>query len=508
MKSDSSNTVSIWMDTAEMPTRPPLTKNARADVCVVGAGLAGVTTAYLLGKAGKRVILIDDGPIGAGETSRTTAHIAPALDDMYYEIEKVFGEDGARQAAESHESALNRIEAIVKIEDIDCDFRRVDGYLFGGADGIADLERELEATHRAGLADTQIIARAPLDFWNSGPCLRFPRQGQFHPLKYLNALVNCIERDGGRIFTGSRVEGVHGGSPVNIETADKHTISATAAVVATNSPISDRFIPHARMAPYRTFVVGFSVPKDAVPYGLYWDMLDPYHYVRIQPKGDEDILIVGGEDHKTGQADDAEARFRRIEAWSRERFSMAGAVKYRWSGQVMEPTDYMAFIGRDHEAGDNVYVITGDSGNGMTHCTIGGMLCTDLIMGRENPWEELYKLTRVKVSLSSVAEFAKENLNVALQYTDYVKKPEVSDAAEIAPGTGAVIERDGKRIAAYCDEDGAVHEHSAVCPHLKCIVQWNSLETSWDCPCHGSRFDAYGRLLNGPAAVDLEKVEG
>jgi glycine/D-amino acid oxidase-like deaminating enzyme len=358
MQSDSSNTVSVWMDTVQMPQYMPLTQDARCDVVVVGAGIAGLTTAYLLTKAGRKVIVLDDGPVGMGETSRTTAHITAALDDRYFEIEKMFGLEGSQHAAESHMAAVNRVEAIVREENIDCDFMRVDGYLFlGGGDPAEDLQRELEATHHAGISDTELVQRAPLDFWDTGHALRFPRQAQFHPLKYLAGLCACIERAGGRIHTGTHVTDVKSGSPVMVKTQLGLTVRASAAVVATNSPISDTFLTHARMAPYRTFVVGFEIPSGSVPAGLYWDTPDPYHYIRIQPAGDHDVLIVGGEDHKTGQKDDADERFRCLEDWTRERFPMAGAALYRWSGQVMEPVDYMGLIGKDAEAGDNVYII-------------------------------------------------------------------------------------------------------------------------------------------------------
>jgi glycine/D-amino acid oxidase-like deaminating enzyme/nitrite reductase/ring-hydroxylating ferredoxin subunit len=506
MKRDSSGTVSIWMDTAEMPEYTPIIKDARCDVVIVGAGIAGLTSAYLLAKTGRKVIVLDDGPVGMGETSRTTAHISPALDDRYQRIEQMFGEDGAKYAAESHLAALNRIEAIVREEGIVCDFTRLDGYLFlGGEDTVEILEQELVATHKAGIVDTTLVARAPLDFWNTGIALRFPRQGQFHPLKYLAGLCACIERDGGLIYTHSKVEEIKAGSPVSIGTSEKAKIKAGAAIIATNSPISDMYLTHARMAPYRSYVVGFSVPSDSIPAGLYWDTPDPYHYIRTQNAGDHDVLIIGGEDHKTGQKHDWAARFQRLEEWTRARFPMAGKIEYEWSGQVMEPVDYLGLNGRDSEAGENIYMITADSGNGMTNATLGAMLLTDLILGRDNAWESLYKPTRV--ALRAAPEFAKQNVNVALQYAAYVMPAEVDDVDKIQPGTGAVIRRDGHQIAAYRDDKGTVHEHSAVCPHLKCIVDWNSLEKSWDCPCHGSRFDAFGRVLNGPASSDLQPID-
>ncbi|HET7449403.1 MAG TPA: FAD-dependent oxidoreductase [Gaiellaceae bacterium] len=517
MQSDSGRTTSVWMATADVPSYPPLGEDLDVDVCVVGAGIAGLTVAYTLARAGKRVVVLDDGPIGGGETGRTTAHITAALDDRYYEIASMHGEEGARLAAESHDAAIGRVEEIVREERIDCDFERVDGYLFLHRDGDpAELDRELEAAHRAGLGSVERVARVPVDTYDFGPALRFPRQAQFHALKYISGLARAIAHDGGRIFTGSHVSEINAddGGRTSVKTSDGRTVRAGSLVVATNSPINDWVKMHTKQAAYRTYVVGARVPAGSVPRGLYWDTADPYHYVRLQrgaaptAAGGEgyDVLIVGGEDHKTGQGDDSEAeRFRCLEEWTRERFPMATTVDYRWSGQVMEPVDYMGFIGRN--PGDEyVYIATGDSGNGMTHGTIAGTLISDLILGRENAWEKLYDPSRI--SVKAAPEFAKENLNVAAQYRDYVTPGEVKSADDVKPGEGAVLRRGAKKVAVYRDEAGKLHERSAVCPHLYCIVDWNGAEKTWDCPCHGSRFDRYGKVVNGPAAADLEAAEG
>jgi glycine/D-amino acid oxidase-like deaminating enzyme/nitrite reductase/ring-hydroxylating ferredoxin subunit len=510
MESESGHTRSLWLDTADVPDFPKLTRNARADVCVVGAGIAGLSTAYLLTKAGKKVVVVDDGPIGGGETSRTTAHLTYALDDRYYVIEKVHGEEGARLGAESHAAAVNRIEAIVRVEGIDCDFERLDGYLFPSAqDDPANIDREYEAARRAGLADVQRIDRVPVATFNAGPALRFPQQAQFHPLKYIAGLARAITEGGGRIFTGSHVAKVEGGETVTVETDDHLTITADAVCVCTNASISDYVQTHAKQAPYRTYVCAFRVPRGSIPRALYWDNADPYHYVRLQDLDDvHDALIVGGEDHKTGQADDMEERWRCLEEWTRERFPTVEGLTHRWSGQVIEPNDYMAFIGRNPDGAENVYMASGDSGQGMTHGTIAGILLTDLIMGRENPWEKLYDPKRMRFThTSSLKEFLKENINVAAQYLDYVTPGEVSDVDDIPRGEGRVIRRGKHKIAAYRDDSGKVHERSAVCTHLRCIVDWNPAEKSWDCPCHGSRFDPLGKVMNGPAITPLEEIE-
>ncbi len=509
MHSDSGDTVSLWMATADMPSYPPLTENATADVCIVGAGIAGMTTAYMLTQAGRSVVVLDDGPVGGGETGRTTAHIANAMDDRFHRLEQLHGEEGSRIAAASHGAAIDRIEAIVRAEGIDCAFERVDGYLFlGGDDKEEELARELEATHRAGLTDVEPLDRIPKLPFDSGPCLRFPRQAQFHPLAYLAALARIVTRNGGKIHTGSHVAGFEAKPRrPQVKTSDKKTVTADAVVFATNSPINDWVKMHTKQAPYRSFVIGARIPRGSVPKGLYWDTPDPYHYIRIQADvGGSDVLLVGGEDHKTGQKDDAPERFARLEAWTRQRFPMVQSVDYRWSGQVMEPVDHMGFIGRNPGSdGKNVYIATGDSGQGMTHGTIAGILITDLIVGRENAWESLYDPSRI--SLKSGMEFAKENLNVAAQFRDYVTPGDVASPDEIPPGTGAVIRRGRHKVAVYRDDSGTVHERSAVCTHLYCIVDWNSTEKTWDCPCHGSRFDPLGKVVNGPAIAPLAEIE-
>jgi glycine/D-amino acid oxidase-like deaminating enzyme/nitrite reductase/ring-hydroxylating ferredoxin subunit len=497
----------------DVPDLPSLTGDTRTSVCIVGAGIAGMTTAYLLGRAGKAVVVIDDGPIGGGETGRSTAHITAALDDHYSEIEKLHGEEGIRIAAQSHSAAIDKIESIASLEDIDCDFERVDGYLFAGTpDDRKALEEELKAARRAGLDEVEMVDRAPIKSFDTGPALRFPRQAQFHPLKYLNGLARAILRDGGHIYSGTHATTINDGEPATVKTSDGHVITADNVVVATNSPVNDWVILHTKQAAYRTYVIAARIPRGSVQRGLYWDTLDPYHYIRLQevdtlvdPSHRQDLLIVGGEDHKTGQANDADERFRCLEEWTRQRFPMIGNVDFRWSGQIMEPVDYMAFIGKNPGNDQHIYIATGDSGNGITHGTIAGMLLTDLILGRKNPWTKLYDPSRV--TLRATPDFLKENLNVAAQFSDWATGSEVDSYEQIPPGGGAVIRRGMKKIAVYRDENGEIHERSAVCTHLYCIVAWNSAERTWDCPCHGSRFDPYGQVVNGPAITPLREVE-
>jgi Rieske Fe-S protein len=281
-------------------------------------------------------------------------------------------------------------------------------------------------------------------------------------------------------------------------------VSCEAVVVATNAPINDLVAIHTKQAPYMTYVIAGRVPDGTVPRALYWDTQDPYHYVRLQEVEGHEYLIVGGEDHKSGQAEDTKERWQRLESWTRERFPAMQEVEYAWAGQVMEAIDGLAFIGRNPLDSDNVFVVTGDCGMGMTHGTIAGILIADLVMGRENPWARLYDPSRK--TIRAAGTYVKETANMAAQYGDWAKAGEVSSASRIGKDEGAILRQGVNLVAAYRDSRGLLHELSAVCPHLGCIVHWNSAARTWDCPCHGSRFDRTGKVLNGPANRDLTPI--
>ena len=507
----SGRTDPLWYVDAQPPSYPSLKADTSADVCVVGAGIAGLTTAYLLAKAGRSVVVVDMKPVGGGETGRTSAHLASAIDDRFYEVERLHGVDGARIHYESHAAAIDLIEQIASDEKIDCDFKRLDGYLFLGDKDKPDLlEKELEAARRAGVVDVELLAEAKVNGFDSGPCLRFGRQARFHPLQYLFGLAQRCTRMGVKIYSGTRVIDLTGGQSTIAKTQAGQTITAGAAVAATNvpSPINNWAGIYTKIAAYRTYVVGLQIPKGAVGDALFWDTIDPYHYVRLESSSGDaahDVLVVGGEDHKTGQHTsgvEERERFARLEAWARTKFANAGPLLYRWTGQVNEPDDGVAFIGPAPTKGmENVYVVTGDSGMGLTHGTLGAKLIADLIGGQSNSWAPLYDPARKPIK--AVGEWLKENVNVAAQYADYVTGGDVSTADDVSPGCGAVIRRGFKKIACYRKTDGALIERSAVCTHLAAVVRRNDVEQSWDCPAHGSRFDSEGKVLTGPAIDDL-----
>jgi glycine/D-amino acid oxidase-like deaminating enzyme/nitrite reductase/ring-hydroxylating ferredoxin subunit len=508
----SGSSISYWTDSIEPIYFQPLSTDLESDILIVGGGIAGLSVAYCLSKKGHKVVLIEDGFIGSGETGRTTAHIVNALDDRYFEIENKFRKETARLAAESHTAAIDFIERVVEDENIECEFKRVDGYLFlHPSDKMKTLEDEYEATQRAGIKTT-ILNRVPQIDYEQGPCLAFPRQAQFHPMKYLRGLTEAIIKNGGQIYTETRAEEIE----KNNVKANGFDIKADKIVVATNTPVNDWMTMHTKQHPYRTYVIGCLIPKGTLTPALWWDTgnmnspwpNEPYHYVRTEPFNEDfDLLICGGEDHKTGQPDKEnipeEDRFVALIGWARLRFPMITDIAYKWSGQVLEPVDSLAFIGRN-PGEEKTFIATGDSGNGMTHGTIAGMLISDLITGKQNPWAEIYDPSRI--TLKATGHFIKEASNMAVQYLDYLSPGDVKSINDVPAGTGAIINLGAKKAAVYRDEKNVLHAYSAICPHLGCVVRWNASEHSFDCPCHGSRFTCNGKLVNGPAINDLRKI--
>jgi glycine/D-amino acid oxidase-like deaminating enzyme/nitrite reductase/ring-hydroxylating ferredoxin subunit len=493
------------MNVRVAPDAKPLDGDASADTVVVGSGIAGLSTAYELAARGQTVIVLDRGAIGSGMTARTTAHLTSLCDDSFDSLINKRGVDVAKQFYLSQASAIDRIEKVQANESIECDFRRLDGYLFPalGTDP-SNLDSSLEATQKAGMPveDTQGI---PFKGLKDVRCLRYPDQGAFHPLKYLRGLAAVLKKRNMRLCSETIVEEVleeDGG--VTVKTQSGHRVRAGAAVIATNSPINDRLAIHSKQAPYRTYAMAFDLPQGSLPDGLYWDTLDNYHYVRLQPKDSKsDHLIVGGADHKSGEADDADVRFEALEAWMRNLLPTLGKETHRWSGQVLNPIDFTSFTGRN-PGSSRVYVHTGDSGQGITHGVVGSLLLTGLIVDGQHPWTDIYDPARKPISAAGA--FISENLTAVKNFAEYVAPGELKSVEELKPGCGAIV-RDGlKKVAAYRDKSGSLHLHSAACTHLGCHVHWNSLEVCWDCPCHGSHFAVDGTALNGPAIAPLAKL--
>lgn len=500
---------SFWMDDWPAIDASPLLQDAACDVVVVGSGIAGLSTAYELARLGRSVIVIDRGRIGFGMTARTTAHLATELDDFYSELIRVRGEEEARLYHDSQVAAINRIEAICRDEGLDADFARIDGYLVAAEEAHrADLEEEYQACRAIGVA-VEWAERAPVPGIDTGMALRFPGQARFHPGKYLAGLARAIQARGGRLFADTvHVSDRETEEGVEITTEGGLVVRAGAAVFATNSPTNDKVAIHPKQTPDRTYVIAGRVPAGSVPDVLLWDSYEAYHYVRIQPLGDgRDLLIVGGEDHRSGEADDMEERFARLERWTRDRYPSFASIDYRWSGQVLEPIDFMPFSGRN-PGNRAIYVHSGDSGQGITNGVAGSLTILPLILGEDSRYAPLFDPARKSAgSLASIGEFVRGQAGAVRNLAEYLGPGEISSLDELQPGQGAVL-RDGlARVAAYRAEDGTVIRRSATCTHLGCVVHWNSFEKCWDCPCHGSQFAPDGQVLNGPAVKPLASAD-
>jgi glycine/D-amino acid oxidase-like deaminating enzyme/nitrite reductase/ring-hydroxylating ferredoxin subunit len=498
-------TQSLWASTDVAPEAESLRGNERAGVVVIGSGIAGLSTAYELMSSNVDVVVLDRGKIGKGMTARTTAHLAPVCDDGSAESIARRGLEAARLAWKSQDAAVDRIEAIVAERAISCGFRRVDAYLFP-APGTSEsaMEDELKALKELGVY-ANMVRGVPFAGLRDAACVRYRNQATIHPLQYLRGLAQALAKSGARLYANTRVTAVEEQDAGVTVTTDGGVVHASAAVVATNSPINDRVALHTKMAPYRTYAMAFTLAKEALPDALFWDSADPYHYVRQHPgPGNVNYLIVGGGDHKTGEADDAVTRFDALEAWIRNLVPELGKETHRWSGQVLETLDYSSFTGRN-PGNRNIYVHTGDSGQGITHGAMAGMLIRDLITKGESPWSEVYEPSRKP--LRGAKMFVAENVTAIKNFAEYVAPGEITSVDELGKGQGAIVRNGLKKIAAYRDERGKLYQCSAACTHVGCHVHWNSLERCWDCPCHGSQFAVDGTALNGPAVAPLERLD-
>jgi glycine/D-amino acid oxidase-like deaminating enzyme/nitrite reductase/ring-hydroxylating ferredoxin subunit len=506
MNASRERTRSIWMDTQVFPEASPLKQDITADTVIVGSGIAGLSIAYELSAKGQKVVVLDRGPIAGGITARTTAHLTSLCDESFAQLVDVRGLDIAKQFYASQAASIDRIEQIQANESIDCGFRRLDGWLFPALGSDPDqLDKNLEADRKVGIA-VEDCKGLPFAGLGDTRCLRYANQGTFHPLQYLRGVAQAIAKRGGRLYADTCMEEVEErNGRVVVKTTGGRKVEAAAAVIATNSPVNDRTAIHTKQAPYRTYAMAFELPRDALLDALYWDTLDNYHYVRLHPISERtNALIVGGADHKSGEVDDAKFRFEALEAWMRSLMPRLGKETHRWSGQVMETIDCMSFTGRN-PGNENIYVHTGDSGQGITHGVVASLILSRLITTGKAEWADAYDPSRK--TLKAAGKFFSENVTAVKNFAEYVAPGQLKSLDELKPGCGAIV-RDGmSKIAAYRDEAGKLYLKSAACTHLGCHVHWNSLERCWDCPCHGSHFAVDGTALNGPAISPLKDVE-
>ena len=487
----------LWRDLTDSPSFSPLKRSLEVDTVIVGAGITGTTAAWQLAQAGQKVALIDMGSVGSGETGKTTSHLTTLMDGGMAALRKKHGDAAAKQVVTAQSEAIDDIETWCNEFGPATRFRRVPGYLFSeDQEGIGQVDDELAALAAIGLA-AERLPSAPLPF-ASQAALRVERQAQLEPMAYLAAMANALAALGGLIFTGSQVLHVEDGPPCKVTTAEGE-IRAKHLILATHTP-PNRLAYHTQIFAYRTYALAARSSTLPAP-GLYFDTADPYHYIRSQDTPDGEVLIVGGKDHKTGKQDAKAAYLDDLASYARERFAIK-SVDYAWSGQIMEPADLIPFIGPN--GGDrHTLFASGYSGNGMTLGTVAARILSDTILGRDNPYVGLFSSRRLDVA-AQIGMVVKENIDVpAHMVGDRVAALTRSDTA-IQPGEGRVFTRGAHTVALYCDEDGKKHELNAVCPHMGCLVSWNRGEKSWDCPCHGSRFSAQGKLMNGPALEDLK----
>ncbi|MEV6757035.1 FAD-dependent oxidoreductase [Streptomyces sp. NPDC051214] len=499
------------MDTSPATAHPSLDAAAEVDVAVVGGGIAGLSTAWELARAGHRVAILEADRIAAGVTGYTTAKVSVLHTLVYDRLHRTRGLDAARSYARSQQGALDRLREIVAELDIDCDLEQCSSFTYvaqpGDATGEKTLRAEAKAAAEAGLRATY-VEETGLPFAVGG-AVCVADQAQFHPRKYLLALAEDFGRLGGVIYERTRVTDLSEGSPCQVTTEAGHTVTAQHVVVATHYPIFDRALLFSRLTPSRELVVAAPLPAGDDPGGMYITEDEGKRSVRTAPYGDDDsqrLLIVTGEGFTPGTGDPTES-FARLDAWLHERFPTAGPTAYRWAAQDNSSTDTVPLIGPLHKGSRNTYVAAGFGGWGMTNGILAGQLITAQIAGESPAWADLYDPRRLKSVAKEASGFLSAQAKVAKHFVgDRLSTGHVDSVAEIAPGTGAVVRVDGERCAVYRDPDGTTHAVSARCTHLGCLVAFNEAETSWDCPCHGSRFDVEGAVLQGPAVRPLERV--
>lgn len=492
--------ISFWIDSTPTTDYPAFSPNISIDVAIIGAGIVGLTAATQLKKAGKTVAVIESGYVAAGVSGHTTAKITSLHQLIYADLIQHIGEAKARLYGESNQAAIEYVAKLVETEHIDCDFSRQSAYTFAEPDSeLNQIKDEVDAALKLGLP-ASFVSETSLPFAITG-AVKFDHQAQFHVCKYLLHLAQTIPGDGSHLLEHTRVLQVEEDDPCQVIT-EQGVIKARDVIVSTHLPILDHGLFFAKTYPQRSYIVGAKIDPAKAPKGMFIGSGQGSHSIRTTPHGDGLLLLVGGEGHKVGTVTDTEACYRRLEAYVFNRFGL-DSLAYRWSTQDMVSFDRLPYVGKLTPSSDHVYVATGFSLWGMSKGVMSGMLLSDLILGKKNPYADLYDATRATPFLEP--ELIKSGMAVAARWVgDRFKNLKSSDLAEVPKGEGKLLTIDGDKVAAYRDEQGIVHAVSAVCPHLACIVSWNNAEMSWDCACHGSRFSCDGKVVHGPSVKDLE----
>ena len=494
---------SLWIATTEDPGFQSLGAPLDVDVAVIGAGIAGLTTALLLKKAGLRVAVIEASGICLGATGHTTAKVSSQHGLIYSTLSSKFGSDGARRYGEANQVALELIEQLVREHEIDCDFERRSSYVYTEQNSqVSQIEQEAEAACSAGLP-AHYTEETELP-WEVKAALRFDGQAQFHPRRYCLALAQMIDGDGSAVFSQTRALDVEDGSPCVVKT-DRHDVSTAYVVLATQLPFLDRGGFFAKCHPEREYALAAALEQPA-PKGMYISAEQPSRSIRQQPTGEGELLVLAGDSHKPGADEDERRHYDALAQFVEERFEVR-SLDYEWSTQDYIPVDRLPYIGKLRRGSERIFVATGFQKWGMTNGTAAAVLITDQILGRENPWSDLFDPNRVKPAASS-KEFARENLSVARHFVgDRITLRGSLEPGELGPGEGRVVSHGLEQVAVSRGEDGELRALSARCTHLGCIVNWATAERTWDCPCHGSRFADDGEVVQGPATRPLERVE-
>jgi glycine/D-amino acid oxidase-like deaminating enzyme/nitrite reductase/ring-hydroxylating ferredoxin subunit len=491
---------SLWVATTAETAYPKLRSSEAAEVAVVGAGITGLTTALLLRRAGVDVVVLEAGRVASGATGYTTAKVSSLHGTIYSSITESLGAERARVYGEANEAGLAKVAALVSELDLGCDFVRAPNFTYTKDPDLVDrIEAEVEAAQAAGLpASSTRETELPFPVLAA---VRFENQAMFHPRRYCLGLAAAFVAEGGRLYEMSRMVDVDDDDSC-VVTTEEGEVRAGRAVLATHLPHLQRGMYYARTHPERSYVLAIETEGE-LPAGMYLSTDTPTRSVRAHIDGDDRWLLVGGEGHKVGQDEDTRRRYAALEAWAREHYDVR-SVAYRWSAQDFMPADGIPYVGPVTSGNDRLFVATGFAKWGMANGTAAGMILSDRLLGRDNPWAETFDSTRSEPS-TSVSDIVKENVDVAKRFIgDRIGSLTAPSAEDLAPGTAGMVRLDGEKVAGYRDADGALHAVAPHCTHMGCLVTFNTAELSWDCPCHGSRFDVDGRVLQGPATTDLD----